>query len=337
MALNSQVSQSMKIISIVRPGGAEVLELQERALPEPGPFEIRVRVLVAGLNRADIAQREGKYPAPPGSPSDIPGLEIMGVVDALGPNSTAWKIGDRVFGLVGGGGYAEFVVTHENLLAPVPQNLSDVEAGAIPEAFMTAHDALFHQANLAMGEKVLIHAVGSGVGTAALQLAHAINCTTYGTARSPEKLEQAQKMGLDVVLPLPDFASAIHQSTNGAGVDIIVDFVGQSYFLQNLEALASQGRLVQVGILSGAKAEIDLSVVMRKRLRLVGTVLRSRSLEEKIGVTRRFTQQVVPLLERGVIRPIVDRVFDFEQAAQAQEYMKSNESFGKILLRISEQ
>ena len=327
----------MKIISITRPGGTEVLELQERALPEPGSSQIRVRVLVAGLNRADIAQREGKYPAPPGSPSDIPGLEIMGVVDALGPNATAWKIGDRVFGLVGGGGYAEFVLTHENLLAPVPQNLSDVEAGAIPESFMTAHDALFWQAGLVMGESVLIHAVGSGVGTAALQLAHAINCTTYGTARSPEKLDQAQTMGLDVVLPLPDFVPAIRESTDGAGVDVIIDFVGQSYFARNLEALAAQGRLVQVGTLSGANAEIDLSIVMRKRLRIVGTVLRSRSLEEKIGVTRRFTQQVVPLLARGVVRPIIDRIFDFDQVAQAQDYMESNESFGKILLRVSEQ
>ena len=327
----------MKIISITRPGGTEVLELQERALPEPGSSQIRVRVLVAGLNRADIAQREGKYPAPPGSPSDIPGLEIMGVVDALGPNATAWKIGDRVFGLVGGGGYAEFVLTHENLLAPVPQNLSDVEAGAIPESFMTAHDALFWQAGLMIGESVLIHAVGSGVGTAALQLAHAINCTTYGTARSPEKLDQAQTMGLDVVLPLPNFVTAIRESTDGAGVDVIIDFVGQSYFARNLEALAAQGRLVQVGTLSGANAEIDLSIVMRKRLRIVGTVLRSRSLEEKIGVTRRFTQQVVPLLARGVVRPIIDRIFDFDQVAQAQDYMKSNESFGKILLRVSEQ
>ncbi len=326
----------MKIISITRPGGTDVLDIQERPLPEPGPLEVRVRVRVAGLNRADIMQRQGQYPAPPGAPPDVPGLEIMGVVEALGSNATAWEIGDRVFGLVGGGAYAEFVVTHQDLLAPVPDNLSDLEAGAIPEAFMTAHDALFGQADLKMGESVLIHAVGSGVGTAALQLASALCCTTYGTARSPSKLEHARQLGLDMVLPLPDFAAALHETTRGVGVQVIVDFVGQPYFASNLEALSPQGRLVQVGTLAGARAEIDLSLVMRKRLKIVGTVLRSRSLEEKIGVTRRFTQQVVPLLNREVVRPVIDRVFEFGEVAKAHAYMEGNESFGKILLQVSQ-
>ncbi len=326
----------MKAIVITRPGGPDVLEVQERPLPEPGTSEVRVRVLVAGLNRADILQRQGKYPAPPGAPSDIPGLEIMGVVDALGPNVTALQSGQRVFGLVGGGGYAEYVVTHERLLAPVPESLSDVEAGAVPEAFMTAHDALFTQAGVAMGERVLIHAIGSGVATAALQLAKAIGCMVCGTARSPEKLARAKEMGLDVALPLPDFAPALHEATGGAGVNVIIDFVGQPYFQQNIEALAPLGRLVQVGTMAGSKAEIDLGVVMRKRLRIIGTVLRSRPLEEKIGVTRRFAEQVVPLLARGAVKPVVDKVFPFEEAAQAQTYMESNSSFGKVLLRVGD-
>ena len=347
----------MRAIIITHPGGPEVLAIQERPLPEPGPSEVRVRVLVAGLNRADIMQRQGQYPAPPCAPRDIPGLEVMGVVDALGPGATVWQKGHRVFGQVGGGGYAEFVTTHERLLAPVPDSLSDIEAGAVPETFMTAHDALFTQAGLVLGERVLIHAVGSGftqpgrvmgervlvhtvgsgVSTAAMQLAKAIGCTTYGTARSPEKLEKlesAQAMGLDVALLQPDFVTAIREATSGAGVNVIVDFVGGTYFGQNLKVLAPQGRLVQVGTLAGSWAEINLDLVMRKRLRIIGTVLRSRPLEEKIAVTRRFAEQVVPLLERGAVRPVVDRVFGFEQAAEAQAYMGSNGSLGNILLRI---
>lgn len=325
----------MKAIVIAQPGGPEVLELQERPLPEPGAGEVRVRILVAGLNRADLLQRQGKYPAPPGAPSDIPGLEIMGVVDAVGANVTAWQPGQRVFGLVGGGAYAEYIVTHERLLAPVPDNLSDEDAGAIPEAFMTAHDALFTQANLAMGERVLIHAIGSGVATAALQLAKAVGCTVYGTGRSPDKIARAREMGLDVALPLPAFASALQEATNGAGVNVIVDFVGQPYFEQNLQALATQGRFVQVGTMAGSTAQINLGLLMHKRLRIVGTVLRSRLLEEKAFVTRRFTEQVVPLLASGVVKPVVDKVFLLEEAAQAQAYMESNSNFGKVLLRVA--
>jgi putative PIG3 family NAD(P)H quinone oxidoreductase len=326
----------MKAIVITQPGGPEVLRIQERPLPEPGAEQVRVRVLVAGLNRADIMQRRGRYPAPPGVPADIPGLEIMGVVDAVGAGVTAWQAGQRVFGLVAGGGCAQYVVTHERLLAAVPENLSDVDAGAVPEVFMTAHDALFTQAELVMGERVLIHAAGSGVGTAAIQLVKAIGGTTYGTARSPEKLERARKLGLDIVLPLPDFVPALREATEGQGVHVVIDFVGGPYLAQNLLALSVQGRLVQVGAMGGGKAEIDLSLVMGKRLKIAGTVLRARPLEEKALVTRRFAHQVVPLLGRGVVRPVVDRVFAFEQVVQAHEYLESNASFGKVLLQMDE-
>jgi putative PIG3 family NAD(P)H quinone oxidoreductase len=295
------------------------------------------RVQVSGLNRADLMQRQGRYPAPPGVPADVPGLEIMGVVDAVGSDVTTWRVGQRVFGLVAGGGYAEYVLTHEQLLAAVPEKLSDIEAGAVPEVFMTAHDALFTQADLAMGERVLIHAAGSGVGTAAIQLAKAVSSTVYGTSRSPDKLERAREFGLDQALPLPDFAAAVQDATGGAGVQVVLDFVGGPYLAQNLSALSAQGRLVQIGAMGGNRAELDLAVVMSKRLKLVGTVLRARPFEEKALVTRRFAEQVVPLLERGRVRPVVDRVFPFDQVRQAHEYLESNASFGKVLLQVAEE
>ncbi len=326
----------MQAIIITRPGGPEVLEIQKRPLPEPSSNEVRVRVLVAGLNRADILQRQGHYPAPLGSPPDIPGMEIVGLVDAIGANVMDWKTGARVFGLVGGGGYAEYIVTHERLLAPVPDNLTSVEAGAVPEAFMTAHDALFSQAELKMGERVLIHAIGSGVATAGLQLAKANGCTVYGTARSPEKLVRAQEMGLDSALPLPDFVSAVQESTNSVGVQVVMDFVGSPYFQSNLEALSILGRLVQVGTMAGRKAEMDLGMLMQKRLRLMGTVMRSRPLEEKAWVMRRFIEQVVPLLANGKVKPVVDKVFPLSEIAQAHFYMENNANFGKILLQVSD-
>jgi putative PIG3 family NAD(P)H quinone oxidoreductase len=326
----------MRAVVITQYGGPEVLEIIERPVPEPGIGQVRVRVLVAGLNRGDILQRQGRYAAPPGAPSDVPGLEIMGLVDAIGPEVVMWQPGQRVYGLVGGGGHAEYALTHERLLASVPDNLTDEEAGAVPEAFMTAHDALFIQAGLRMGERVLIHAVGSGVATAAIQLAKAIGCTTYGTARSDEKIKRAQELGLDIALPLPDFASSIEESTNGLGVNVVVDFVGKPYLEQNLKALAKQGRLVQVGTMGGATAEINLGILMGKRLQITGTVLRSRPLEEKAMVTRRFADEVCPLLAKGTVWPVIDKVFPLDQVRDAQSYMESNSNFGKILLRMSE-
>jgi putative PIG3 family NAD(P)H quinone oxidoreductase len=326
----------MKTVVITQPGGPEVLQLQDRPTPEPVADQVRVKVLFAGLNRADVMQRRGHYPAPPGVVADIPGLEIMGVIDAVGPQTTRWKTGQRVFGILGGGGYAEYAITHERLLAPVPDELSDEAAAAVPEAWMTAHDALFSQAELKMGERVLIHAAGSGVGTAAIQLAHAAGAQTFGTARSPQKLIRAQELGLDVALAAEEFAAVVREATHDEGVQVLIDFVGAPYFAQNLEALAVGGRLVQVGTMGGNRAEIDLGILMRKRLQLFGTVLRARSLEEKALVTRRFENHVVPLLAKGQVQPIVDRVFALHEAAQAHEYMENNSNFGKVLLRCAE-
>ncbi|MDP4173317.1 MAG: NAD(P)H-quinone oxidoreductase [Bacteroidota bacterium] len=324
----------MKAVIITKYGGPEVLQVMERPVPEPTGNDVRVKIHFAGVNRSDLLQRRGYYPAPAGAPSDIPGLELMGIVDALGPDVILWQKGQRVFGLLGGGGYSEYAITNENLLALVPDSLSDVDAAAVPEVFMTAHDALI-QANFKSGDHVLIHAAGSGVATAAIQLVHALKGISYGTARSEEKLKKALELGLDAALPLPDFLSALRNATNGKGVNIVLDFVGAPYFRQNLEALRSLGSLVQIGTMGGSKTEIDLSVVLAKRLRIIGTVLRSRSPEEKSRVTKRFIQEVIPLLENRTIHPVIDRIFPLESASEAHAYLENNANFGKVLLRIS--
>src|SRR5579884_384974 len=219
----------MRAAVISRPGGPEVLEVRDVAVPEPGGDQVRVRVHAAGLNRADLAQRQGHYPAPPGFPADIPGMEFAGEVDAVGPNVLMWKPGQRVMGIIGGGGQAEYLVSPEGMLVEIPDNLDYVQAAAIPEVFMTAHDALFTQGNLQMGERLLIHAAGSGVGTAAIQLAHATGATTFGTSRTPSKLEAARELGLDYGISEQQFGSEIQRLTGGEGVHVIIDFVGAPY------------------------------------------------------------------------------------------------------------
>src|SRR5579883_479354 len=233
----------MRAVVITRPGGPEVLEVRTVKTPEPAGDQVRVRVHAAGLNRADVAQREGHYPPPPGIVADIPGLEFAGEVDAVGPQVQRWKPGQRVMGLIGGAGQAEYVVVNEGMLIEIPANLDYIQAAAIPEVFLTAHDALFTQGGLSMGERVLIHAAGSGVGTAAIQLAHATGATTFGTSRTPSKLERAKELGLDVALSDQNFAAEVNRLTNGGGVHVALDFIGASYLAQNLEALTTWGRL----------------------------------------------------------------------------------------------
>jgi NADPH:quinone reductase len=327
----------MKAIVITGTGGAEVLQLREVPTPEPRGEQVRVRVRAAALNRADLMQCRGYYPAPPGAPADIPGLEYAGEVDALGPDVTGpLKPGDRVFGIVGGGGQAEFALTHERMAIPIPANLGFVEAAAVPEAFITAHDALLTQGRLSPGERVLIHAVGSGVGTAAVQVAHQMGCTVFGTSRTAAKLERAKALGLDHAIDTSkeDFAAAVQSRTAGAGVVVVIDFLGGPALAGNLAALAARGRLVLVGLLGGSNAPFDLNLMLRKRLTIVGTTLRARPLEEKIAATRRFAEQVVPWLTRGTVRPVVDSVFSFEDVHAAQARMESNEVFGKVILRL---
>jgi putative PIG3 family NAD(P)H quinone oxidoreductase len=290
------------------------------------------------LNRADILQRHGRYPAPEGYPQDIPGLEFAGEVEWIGEDARAWRVGDRVFGITGGGAQAEYVTLPESTLARIPENLNWVEAAAIPEVFITAHDALFTQCRLQMGERVLIHAAGSGVGTAASQLITAAGAVAYGTSRTPEKLERAKEFGLSESIAVGNdsslFADAVKKWTDGHGVNVILDLVGAAYLKANLDALATLGRLIFVGTTSGSKAEIDYGNVMRKRLRVMGTSLRTRSIEQKATATRLFAEHVAPLLANGSVRPVVDSVFRIEEVREAHKRIESNETFGKVVLTL---
>jgi putative PIG3 family NAD(P)H quinone oxidoreductase len=327
----------MRAVVITRPGGPEVLEVRDVARPEPGKRQIRVRVVATAVNRADLLQRAGNYPAPEGSPADIPGLEYAGFVDSMGPRVSRWHGGERVMGLVGGGSYAEYVITHEDEAVTVPEALSLEHAAAVPEAFITAHDALITQMKLKRGQLLLIHAVGSGVGTAALQLAKAIGARVIGTQRSAWKLERATSLGLDrgIDVANEDFAEVALEITAGRGVDGILDLVGGDYLPGNLRALASKGRILLVGLVAGSKHELDMRLVMRKRATIIGTVLRSRSLDEKIAAIQTFAGEVLPLIEAGTITPIVDEVLPLEQAAHAHEIVADNRTFGKVVLRVS--
>ncbi len=327
----------MKAIVIRGVGGPEVLELDEVATPEPGGEQIRVRVRACGLNRADVLQARGHYPAPAGVPADIPGLEYAGEVDALGPDVTGpLKVGDRVFGIVAGGAQAEYVITHERLAVPIPADLDFVAAAAVPEVFITAHDGLITQGRLGPGESILIQAVGSGVGTAAAQIAHAMGCTVFGTSRTADKLERARSLGLDIPINTSehDFVEIIRQQTASAGVHVVLDLLGAGLLAGNLKALATGGRLVVIGLLVGREASLNLGLLLSNRLTIAGITLRARPLEEKIAATRLFARQVLPWLERGAVRPVVDQVFPWDQVREAHTRMTSNQSFGKIILQL---
>ena len=327
----------MKAVTIVSHGGVEGLELREVQIPgAPGADRVRVRTRAAGVNRADLLQLSGHYPPPPGYPPDIPGLEFAGEVEAIGPEVRQWKIGQKVFGITAGGAQAEYVVVPENHLAELPGNLGWSEAAAVPEVFITAHDALFTQADLKPGETLLVHAAGSGVGTAAVQLAHAAGARIFGTSRTAEKLQRSIELGLNDTIVVGDdpavFAEAVRRWTRGRGVDVILDLVGANYLEANLNALAAKGRMMLVGTSSGGKAALDLGTAMSKRLTIIGTVLRARSNEEKATAIRLFASQVVPLLEAGIVRPVIDRVYNLEEVREAYARLQSNDSFGKVVL-----
>lgn len=327
----------MRAIVIELPGGPEVLTLRDIPTPEPALGQVRIRVEYAGVNRADLMQRAGHYPAPPGVPADIPGLEYAGIVEAVGPGASRFSTGDRVYGLVAGGAYAEQIVIHEREVAPIPAGLSTKEAAAIPEAFLTAYDALVAQARLAPGERVLIHAAGSGVGTAAVQIARALGCFVIGTSRTAEKLERARELGLDAGLLTRDgsFAAAVLDATAKSGVDVVLELVGGAYVAEDLRAMAQNGRIVLVGLTAGTKGEIDLGMLLRKRVTLKGTVMRSRPLEEKIQAAQLLERSISPWVAKRIVKPVVDRVFPLEEAAAAHTYVAADESFGKVLLRVS--
>lgn len=325
----------MKAIVITAPGGPEVLAIQKRPAPEAGAGQVRVRVRASALNRADLLQREGRYPAPAGVPADIPGLEYAGVVDALGAGATMWRVGDPVMGIAGGAAHAELLCVHEREAIGVPAHLSLEEAAAIPEAFLTAYDALFERLRVRGGERVLIHAVASGVGTAALQLARWAGAVTLGTSRSAAKLARARELGLHHAIDASagEWEERVREALGGAAVDAVVDLVGGDYLGGNLRVLATRGRVVVVGLTAGRSATLDLGLLLARRIAMEGTVLRSRPLEEKIALARTFAERVVPAFASGALRPVVDRVLPFREIRAAHELMASNETFGKVVLR----
>jgi NADPH:quinone reductase len=280
-------------------------------------------------------QREGNYPVPPGASADISGMEYAGEVDALGEATTLWKTGDRVMGIVGGGGHAEYLCVHEREAMPVPRSMAWDDAGAIPEAFLTGYDALFNRLDLKLGETLLIHAVGSGVGTATLQIARAAGATVIGTARSAGKLDRAKKLGLNIAIDASagDWAEGVEKAIGKERVHAVVDLVGAKYLEGNLRVLAVRGRMVVVGLTAGATAQFNMGVLLRKRLTMVGTTLRARPLEEKIAVARDFATHAIPLFEAGLLKPVIDRVMPFAEIRAAHELMQSNGTFGKIVLR----
>jgi putative PIG3 family NAD(P)H quinone oxidoreductase len=324
----------MRAVVITEPGGPEVLAVQDRPQPEPARCEILVRVVSSGVNRADLLQRAGNYPAPPGWPEDVPGLEFAGMVEATGPEASRWSVGDAVMGIVGGGGYAELLTTHEDTVVRVPERTDVLEAGAIPEVFMTAYDAVWRQMGLERGETLLVHAVGSGVGTAAVQVARAFGARTIGTSRTSEKLERAAELGLDHGVPGgDDWADRVLELTDGHGVHVILDLVGGPYLEENQRVLGRQGRHVVVGVGGGRSAVIDLRALMAKRGTIRGTVLRARPLEEKVELADDFGEHVLPLFDSGAIRPVVDRVLFPHDAPEAHRLLEENRTFGKVLLK----
>lgn len=329
----------MRAAVVTTPGGPEVLQVQEVPDPVAGPEDVLVAVKASALNRADLLQRMGRYNGPPGTRDDIPGLEMAGVVEAVGERVVGWKPGDRVMALLGGMGYATRVAVHERMLMPIPPNLTFEQAAAIPEVFLTAYDALFMQCGLSMGESVLIHAAGSGVGTAAVQLAAAQGCRIFGTAGSDEKLEQAAALGLNVGINYrtQDFAEVIRERTGGRGVDVILDVVGGPYWHQNLDAIALKGRMVVVGTLGGAKVDgMTLSALSGKRASVRGTLLRGRPLEEKATLIQAFIHRVLPLFASEALQPVVDQTFPLDEVAAAHRLMESNANFGKIVLSVAD-
>jgi len=325
----------MRAIVYTAAGGPDVIAIRDVAAPTAGAGELTVRVKAAGLNRADIYQRRGGYAAPPGWPPDIPGLEYAGQVETVGPGVTRWRPGDRVMGLVGGGAQAELVKVREAEALPIPGNLAYAEAAAIPEVFYTAYDALITRGRLQAGERVLIHAVGSGVGTAAAQLAKHLGATVIGTSRSADKLARARTYGVDVGI---DTTRTALRDAVSEPVNLVLDVIGGPALADHVALLAPRGRLVILGLMAGRKAEIELDPLLHKRLEIIGSVMRSRGPEERAALVRELAERLVPLFEPGegepVLRPVVDRTYPMEQIAEAHGAMERNENFGKLVIEI---
>jgi putative PIG3 family NAD(P)H quinone oxidoreductase len=323
----------MTAIEIVKPGAPEALQPGRRPVPSPGPGEVLIEVAAAGVNRPDVLQRQGGYPPPPGA-SDIPGLEVAGRIVAVGPEAGPWQAGDPVCALVAGGGYAEYCAAPAPQCLPVPGKLNLTQAAALPETFFTVWTNVFDRGRLKAGETFLVHGGSSGIGTTAIQLAHAFGARVIATAGSAEKCDSCRKLGADIAVNYreEDFAAKVTDATGGRGADVILDMVGGDYILRNLKCLAVEGRLVQIAFLKGSTAEINLLPLMLKRQTVTGSTLRPRSVAEKGVIAQALREKVWPLLEAGKIAPVIHATFPLAQAAEAHRLMESSAHVGKIVL-----
>lgn len=324
-----------RAVRIPQAGGPEVLTLDSLEVREPGPTEVRVAIRAAGLNRADCLQRRGVYPAPPGTVADVPGLEFAGEVEAVGSEVSRHKLGDRVMAIAAGGAMATHIVAHQDELCSVPSQLSFEQAAAVPEVFMTAYDALVLQGGLAMGQYALLHAAASGVGTAAIQLCRALGAVPLGTSRKAAKLAPLRDLGLVHAIETADgsFAAQVREATQGRLADVVLDTVGAKYLTENIKAVTPGGRIVVIGLLGGAKAELPLGLLVGKRIQLRGSVLRSRRLDEKIALTHAFERSVVPLFASLALKPVIADVMPFESIREAHARLESDDVVGKLVLR----
>lgn len=327
----------MHVFRTTGAGGPEVLSLEERPDLTPGPSELLIRVRATALNRADLLQIKGHYAAPPDAPPDVPGLEYAGEVLAVGPRARRFRPGDRVMGLVGGGAWAEQLTVHEREALPMPEGMDFTDAAALPEVYLTAFDALVLQGGMRPGETVLVHAVASGVGSAAALLCRAMGVRVVGTGRNAAKLERAREWGVERTVLVKDtpprFAEAVREATGGRGADLALDLVGGDYVPETLEALAPQGRALLVGLVAGNRTQVNLGLILMKRLRITGTVLRSRPLEEKIALAQAAERHLLPLFRSGVLKPVIDAVVPSRDIRDALTRLASNETVGKVVLR----
>ena len=316
-------------------GGPEVLQIKDVPDPDPGPEEVLVAVAATALNRADLLQRRGFYPGPP-MPDEIPGMELSGTVVARGSRATQWQIGDQVMGIVGGGAYAEKIAVHERQLMAVPASVALGDAAAIPEVFITAYDALVVQGGLSSGRVALVHAGGSGVGTASIQIAKAIGASIIVTA-STGKVARCLELGADVAVDYTkdDFVEAVKEFTGGRGVDVVLDVIAGDYVERNVDSVMVQGRIVLVGVMATGMVNLNIAKLLPKRASIIGTVLRARPLEEKIAITRRFAREMLPRFDTGALSPVIDSRYPIDQIAEAHEHMESNANVGKIIIDIA--
>ena len=326
---------TMNVVEISEPGGPENLVMASRPVPEPGLGEILIKVVAAGVNRPDVAQRQGNYAPPPGA-SDLPGLEVSGTVAAIGSGVTDWAVGDEVCALTPGGGYAEYCLTPACHALPIPKGISLVDAGAMPETFFTVWSNVFERGRLQAGERILVHGGSSGIGTTAIQLANVLGARVFTTAGTQEKCRVCEELGAERAINYreKDFVAVLRDLTDGEGVDLVLDMVGGDYFSRNLSALRIEGRLVQIAFLAGPQAEVSLAPIMVKRLTVTGSTLRPQSIEAKAKIAANLRRTVWPLVEAGRVKPVMHASFPLAEAARAHQMMEDGDHIGKIVLQV---